>query len=51
MFTLSLVKVDIVSVDVVLAVLLVLLQVQMAGPPWVDVTRILIKDVGISGVF
>ena len=50
MFTLSLVDVGIVSVGVVLAVLCVLLQVWVAGPLGVDVTNILIKAVGVTGV-
>ena len=49
-FTLSLVDVDIVSVDVVLAVLCVLQWVQVAGPSGVDVTKILIEAVGIAGM-
>ena len=36
--------------SLVLAMLLVLLWVQVAGPPVVDVTNILIKAVGIAGV-
>ena len=50
MFTLALVDVGILSVGVVLAVLSVLLQVLVAGPSGVDVTNILIKDVGVVGV-
>ena len=50
MFTLSLVDAGLVSVGVVLAVLHVLLWVQVAGSSGVDVTNILIKAVGVSGV-
>ena len=48
-FTLSLVDVGIVSADVVLAVLHVLLQMQLARLSGVDVTNILNKTVWVSG--
>ena len=47
-FTLSLVDVGVVSVDVVLAVLHLLLWLQVAGPCGVDVTNILIKAIGVA---
>ena len=50
MFTTSLVDLGVLSVGVVLAVLNVLLQVQMAGPSGVDVINMLIEAVGVSGV-
>ena len=46
----SLVDVGIISVGVVLAVLYVLLQMWVAGPSGVDVTNMLIKAVGVTGV-
>ena len=49
-FTLSLVNVGVVSVGLVVAVLHVFLQVQMAGTSGVDVTNILIKSVGVAGI-
>ena len=50
-FTLSLVDVGVVSVDVVSAVLHVLLQVQVAEPSGVNVTNILIEGVGTTGIW
>ena len=49
-FTLSLLDVGIVSTGVVLAVLCVLLQVQVAGPSGVDVPNMLIEAVGVAWV-
>ena len=49
-FTLSLVNVGVVYVDVVSAVLHVLLWVWVEGPSEVDVTNIKIKAVGVAGV-